>query len=198
MKHKLMQVMLEREQERLLAERVEADDAYMGGVAHGGKRGRGAAHKRPFLAAVQTTLDRHPHLLDLQALKRVTKRAVLRWGKSHLHPKTRVVTDGWPAYRSLQAHGWKLEVRIPKSKGWRKAKHPAFRWVNTIIGNLKGNILGVCRAIRLKHLPRYLAEFQYRFNRRYHLKNILPQLLTDATAAPPMPYRLLKLAEVGW
>lgn len=195
-KHKLMQVMLERERTRVLSGRVETDDAYMGGQSHG-KRGRGAGRKRPFLAALQTGNGLKPHVLSLLALKRVTGQAILDWGKAHLHPTAHIVTDGWKAYRTLDANGWKHEEKEAVSKGWRRAKHPAFRWVNTILGNLKGNILGVCRAIRLKHLPRYLAEFQYRFNRRYDLTTILPRLLRASALTPPMPYRLLIAAEVG-
>jgi len=56
-KHKLLQVMLERENGRLLSERVEVDDAYMGGERHGGKRGRGAEGKTPFIAAIQTSKE---------------------------------------------------------------------------------------------------------------------------------------------
>jgi DNA-directed RNA polymerase subunit RPC12/RpoP/transposase-like protein len=196
-KHKLMQVMLEREQGRILSGRVEADDAYMGGEAHGGKVGRGAGRKRPFLAAVQTSQDRKPLYLSLQALKQVSGRAILKWGKAHLHPGAEVVTDGWKSYRSLDANGWSHEAKQSDTKGWRRAKHPAFKWVNTILGNLKANLLGVCRAIRLKHLPRYLAEFQYRFNRRFDLSTILQRLLRASVLTPPMPYRLLKLAEIG-
>ena len=54
-KHKLMQVMLEEENRHPLNQRVELDDAYWGGKRHGGKRGRGAAAKYPFVAAVETT-----------------------------------------------------------------------------------------------------------------------------------------------
>ena len=196
LKHKLMQVMLEREQTRVLSGRVETDDAYMGGQAHG-NRGRGAGRKRPFLAAVQTGDGLKPHFLSLQALNRVRGQSILKWGKAHLHANAHVVTDGWKAYRTLDANGWKHEAKEAVSKGWRRAKHPAFRWVNTILGNLKGNILGVCRAIQLKHLPRYLAEFQYRFNRRYDLSTILSRLLRASALTPPMPYRLLVVAEVG-
>lgn len=196
LKHKLMQAMLEREQTRVLSGRVEADDAYMGGQSHG-KRGRGAGRKRPFLAAVQTAEGRAPHFLSFRAFKRVDGSALLRWGKAHLHARAEIVTDGWKAFRALGENGWKHEAKEAVSKGWRRAKHPAFKWVNTILGNLKGNILGVCRAIQLKHLPRYLAEFQYRFNRRYDLTTILPRLLKAAALTPPMPYRLLVLAEVG-
>ena len=48
-----------------------------------------------------------------------------------------------------------------------------------------------------KHVPRYLAEFEYHFNRRYDLAGMLPRLATAALQTPPMPYRLLKLAEVA-
>jgi len=56
MKHKLMQVMLERSSKGTLGDRVEIDDAYLGGEMPG-KRGRGAHHKVPFIAAVETTQD---------------------------------------------------------------------------------------------------------------------------------------------
>ena len=45
-KHKIMAVMARREGETPLTGRVEMDDAYLGGVRSGGKRGRGAAGKR--------------------------------------------------------------------------------------------------------------------------------------------------------
>ena len=51
-KHKIMAVMARREGETALTGRVEMDDAYLGGVRSGGKRGRGAAGKTPFVAAV--------------------------------------------------------------------------------------------------------------------------------------------------
>ncbi len=54
MKHKLMQVMYERETTTRLSGRVEVDDAYLGGENPGGKAGRGSENKVPFIAAVQT------------------------------------------------------------------------------------------------------------------------------------------------
>ncbi|MBI3141176.1 MAG: IS1595 family transposase, partial [Rhodocyclales bacterium] len=43
-----------------------------------------------------------------------------------------------------------------------------------------------------------LAEFSYRFNRRFDLASMLARLATAAAHTPPMPYRLVKLAEVHW
>ena len=45
MRHKLIQVMMERDREFPLAGWVELDDAYLGGERSGGKRGRGAPDK---------------------------------------------------------------------------------------------------------------------------------------------------------
>ena len=72
---------------------------------------------------------------------------------------------------------------------------PAFRWVNTALGNIKNAMIGTYRAIRSKHMLRYLAEFEYRFNRRFDFAAMTPRLGWGAVRTPPMPYRLLKLAE---
>ena len=46
---------------------------------------------------------------------------------------------------------------------------------------------------RYPYAQRYLAEFQYRFNRRFDLPDIIPRLVYVALRTSPMPERLLKL-----
>jgi hypothetical protein len=41
----------------------------------------------------------------------------------------------------------------------------------------------------------YLAEFCYRFNRRFLLEDMIPRLGNAAVRTPPMPQRLLSMAE---
>src|SRR4051794_17208240 len=65
-KHKLAQVMMERDAEQQLNGRVELDDAYLGGERSGGKRGRGAEGKTPFVAAVETTPEGKPVRIKLR------------------------------------------------------------------------------------------------------------------------------------
>lgn len=200
-KHKLLQVMLERENGRVLSERVEVDDAYMGGEQHGGKRGRGAEGKTPFIAAVQTSTDEIPSerkvvYLKVQAVTNFQGKTVKDWAKRSLARGATVLTDGMPGFRTLGEVVENHEMKEMEG-GWRSSKHPAFKWVNTILGNLKGNILGVCRWVSAKHLPRYLSEFQWRFNRRFNLGTILTRLLRAAALTPPMPYNLLVLAEAS-
>jgi hypothetical protein len=40
---------------------------------------------------------------------------------------------------------------------------------------------------------RYSVEFQYRFNRRCNLCDLIPMLAYVCLSAPPMPTRLLKV-----
>ena len=48
-----MQAMTEREAGRQLGGLVQLDEAYLGGKRNGGKPGRDAANKRPFIIAVE-------------------------------------------------------------------------------------------------------------------------------------------------
>ena len=93
---------------------------------------------------------------------------------------------------SLDTLRWLLPSLASRSEplaSWRG-------WANTALGNIKAAITGTFRSISAKHVPRYLAEFEYRFNRRYDLKAMIPRLTWASVRTPPMPDRLLKLAEV--
>ena len=68
-RHKLMQVMMERDREHPLSGWIELDDAYLGGERSGGKRGRGAPGKTPFVAAVQTNEQGHPLRMKLTVVE---------------------------------------------------------------------------------------------------------------------------------
>ena len=70
-----------------------------------------------------------------------------------------------------------------------------FKWVNTVLGNVKTALTGTFYAIREKHAARYLAEFEYRFNRRFDLPAMIERLAYVALRTPPMPQRLLSVAE---
>jgi ribosomal protein L37AE/L43A len=101
MKHELMRAMAAREAAKpKLSGRVEIDDAYLGGERPGGKRGRGAAGKTPFVAAVETTPERKPKRLRLSVVKGFRKREVEKLAKRDFAAGSNVVSDGlscWPA-----------------------------------------------------------------------------------------------------
>ena len=195
MKSKLAQVMMERDDsdDKRLGGRIEMDDASLGGQRSGGKRGRGAPAKTPFVAAVETTDDGKPRRVKLRRVKRFSKKAVKALAEKTLLPSARVYTDGLKCFTGIAAAG---ATHVPFTIGpfLKSQKAPRFKWVNTLLGNIKSAITGTYRAVR-SHAGRTLAEFEYRFNRRFDLAAMIPRLAYAAVRTQPMPYRLLILTE---
>jgi transposase-like protein len=194
MKHKLTQAMLERNAAKRLKGKVQMDDAYLGGE-RSGPPGRGAEGKTPFVAAVETTDDGKPHQIILRRVKTFSKHALEKLASTALTPGAEVLSDGLACFSAVVEAGCTHKAIVTGS-GPKAAKTPAFKWVNTALGNIKAALVGTYRAVREKHVARYLAEFEYRFNRRYDLGEMIPRLASVALATPPMPYSLLKLADV--
>ncbi|MEY4589700.1 MAG: hypothetical protein RL497_1776, partial [Pseudomonadota bacterium] len=46
-----------------------------------------------------------------------------------------------------------------------------------------------------KYAARYLAEFQYRFNRRFDMASMVPRLLFAMVSTLPQPLRILRPSE---
>ena len=169
-------------------------DAYLGGECSGGKRGRGSPGKTPFVAAVETTKDGKAHRVKLRRVRRFTKKNIKKITGRIVKRGARVVTDGLGCFNGVADAGCMHEPIVTGS-GRKAARHPAFKVINTVLGNIKSAIAATFRSGSKKHVPRRLAEFEYRFNRRYDLPAIMPRLGWVAVRTPPMPFRLLKLAE---
>ena len=194
LKHKLMQVMTVREESRQLDGRVEIDDAYLGGELPGGKSGRGSENKVPFIAAVQTTETGHPLFVCLTKLE-FTKDAIAQWAKKSLCASVNVISDGLWCFRAVTESGATHE-RTVTGGGPACVKLEQFRAVNTLLGNLKTTFSGTYHAFDFsKYAHRYLAEFQYRFNRRFDLCVILARLLRASSVTSPHLERLIRVAE---
>lgn len=194
-KHKLMEVMRLREDSRQLTGRVEIDDAYLGGERSGGKTGRGSENKVPFIAAVQTTEDGKP-VLACFAQAPFTTAAVKEFAtKSLVRPLT-VVSDGLGCFAAAEAAG--VHERHVTGGGKASVKLPQFQAVNTVLSNLKTAMAGTYHAVKFeKYAHRYLAEVQYRFNRRFDLRSILRRLVRVAATAEPRTRGFIREAEVG-
>ncbi|MCU7882229.1 MAG: transposase [Candidatus Thiodiazotropha sp. (ex Lucinoma aequizonata)] len=79
--------------------------------------------------------------------------------------------------------------------GQDSVKHEEFTWVNTMIGNVKKVFNGTYHTVGDEHLPRYFAEFCYRFDCHFNLASMFTRLAYVAVRTPPMPLRLLSLTE---
>jgi hypothetical protein len=194
-KHKLMEVMREREESRVLDGRVEVDDAYLGGELPGGKSGRGSENKVPFIAAVQTTPDGHPQFACF-AQQPFTTKGVGAFAAKSLAPSATVISDGLWCFRGVTLVGADHEPTVTGGSA-ASVKLPQFRAINTLLGNLKTALSGTYHAFDfVKYAHRYLAEAQYRFNRRFNLASILPRLLRAACLTSPRNAQFIRAAEV--
>ena len=160
----------------------------------GVSRGRGSENKTPFIAAISTNKAGHPIAMNMNVVEGFRLTEISRWAKQHLQSGSTVVSDGLACFSAIKQAGCKHNPIITGG-GAQSVKKEEFYWVNTMIADVKNSITGSYHAINPAHLPRYLAEFCYRFNRRFDLRNMLPRFIYIAARTPPMPNRLLSLAE---
>jgi len=194
LKHKLLQVMKERDDQTPLAGIIEVDDVYWGGEAHASTPGRGSPNKTPFIAALSRNEEDHPIGLRLGKVAGFRTAEVERFARRHFDRNAIVLSDGLGCFRGIASAGFEHQP-IVTGGGYRSMAIPEFQWLNTVLGNVKNSLHGSYHQASGKHLPRYLGEFCYRFNRRFDLAAMLPRLGWAAVRTPPMPHRLLALAE---
>lgn len=150
---------------------IEVDETYVGGVRQGGKRGRGADGKTILFGM----LDRDGDIM----LKVVadTKGATLKGHiADNVEAGSTIHSDEYRPYNGLDKMGFEH----------KKCKHSIKQYsvngshVNTLEGfwsRLKSSINGTHIHVSGKHLDKYAAEFEYRFNSRNQPGEMLLELL---------------------
>ena len=186
LKHKLMEAMRQCESGRPLSGDVRIDDAYLGGERNGGKRGRGSENKVAFVAAVEMR-DGRPHRLRFDPVQGFSFEALKPWAARALVLGSTVTSDGLIGFEVVRQLGFKHRV-VQAPKGKAGTEIDAFKWLNVMLGNLKTAQSGTYHAFKYsKYAGRYLAEMQYRFNRRFDLCTLIPRMLHALLIAKPCP-----------
>ena len=195
--HKIRRAMV-RPERAPLAARVEADETYVGGPRPGAP-GRGAAGKSVVAGAVESgrgrAKGRRLGRLRLAVVDDVSARSLQGFlGQNVARPAT-VATDGWAGYRGLQAAGYRHEpLNLSASWGDAALRLPA---IHLVFGLAKRWLLGTHHgAVSKKHLPAYLDEFTFRFNRRTakSISHRFDRLIEHAVQIQPTTYRALVAA----
>jgi hypothetical protein len=146
--------------------------------------------KAPFVAAVKLNREGRP----VSRVGAFQSDEIAVWAKCHLEPGTHLFSDALGCFSAVQRAGC---LHQPFMTGGRPdgAQHPALSRVSTVLGNVKRSLHGSYHHVSSKHLPQYLAEFSYRFNRRFSLHDMVTRLAYVALRTTPMPIRVVKLAE---
>ena len=121
---------------------------------------------------------------------------IARIATTSFAPGSQIVSDGLDCFKVFAEAGYD-HSRTVVSGIAQPQKLACFHWVNTVLGNLKTATAGTFHVIRRQYLHRYLAEFQYRFNRRSNLPDMLARLASVAVRTTPRPYADIKCAYSG-
>ena len=194
MKHKIQQVMKERDDSQPLSSFIQVDDAYWGGKKRDGIRGRGATGKIPFIAAVCSNAEGHPLRIRFSQIQSFSKESIKLWATKHVISSFTVTSDGLRCFLAFGDAGIHHKA-ILTGGGPESVKIPEFKWVNTILGNVKRFFHGIYHSLSERHFSKYLAEFCYRFNRRFNIAEMIPRFMYVAVRTPPRTQRFLRLAE---
>jgi transposase-like protein len=186
--HKLRRVMVRPGRDRLAGE-VEVDETFVGGSEEGG----GPRHGKKALVAVAVAIrGTRIGRVRLQRVRDATAESLLTFVRQTVTPGSCVVTDGWHAYLRLTTVGYSHKRRVIKGSEAPDALLPR---VHRVASLLKRWLLGTHQGRPDRaHLPYYLDEFTFRFNRRTarHRGLLFYRLLQQAVAVhSPIPYSRL-------
>ena len=192
---KLMKTMSARDAQEPLSGSIQVDDAYLGGERPG-VGGRGSPNKVPIVAAVSTNDQGHPMRVKMSQVATFSREAISDWARINLMPGCDVRSDGLRCFAGVIDAGCAHSYIVVGSRLPRDM--PQFKWVNTVLGNLKTLINGAHKSFKFaKYAAQYLGAFAYRFNRRVDLPSLLRDLLGHAaTASPSRERQIRSIAEV--
>jgi transposase-like protein len=187
--HKLRRAMVRPERDRLQG-LVDADETYVGGL-ESGVRGRKATKKALVGVAAEVRAGRIGRI-RLACLPNASRSALHGFLRDSVEPGSTIHTDGLPAYANLEQWGYVHQVSNLIATGNKDAATNLLPHVHRVASLLKRWLLGTHQgAIRNRHLPYYLDEFTFRFNRRTSRSRgkLFWRLLQQAVEIEPTYYR---------
>ena len=125
---------------------------------------------RPLSSSPSRPRDGRPIYTHRRVLPGFTKEAIRDYAKASIEPGSRVLSDGLSCFNGLAEADLRHIVKIT---GSGRPEGSDFKWVNTGLGNVKSAIMGTLRSCDPQHAPRYLAAFEWRYNRGFELKENL-------------------------
>lgn len=168
MLHRLRSVLVRPGRERLTGV-VEVDETYIGGRELGLRGGRAKGKKVLTGIAVEIKEPKGYGRCRMAPLADASSASLHPFVTDHVEPGATVITDGWQGYHGLEKLGYGHEPRsqrAARARGEEPGKLlPA---VHRVASLAKRWLLGTHQgSVDDAHLPSYLNEFVFRFNRRH-------------------------------
>jgi hypothetical protein len=186
--HKLRRAMVRPDRERL-AGIVEVDQSFLGGQTPrrpGQVRGN-YTDKVPIMIAVERDHRNRIGRIRLEVAQAPASLELVDFAREVVEPGSTIRTDGAAMFRRLAKFGYTHEPTTSYSAPDRDAVMPGVHLVSSL---LKRWIAGTLHyRISHRHLPYYLDEFTFRFNRRRSRARgmLFYRLLQQAVDTDPHP-----------
>lgn len=158
MAHRLRHGMTQWDDGSKLGGIVECDETYIGGKMKGG--GQGKDNKVPVFALVQ-----RGGKVRSMVMPRVTARNLRTAVHDHVEKTAQLMTDSFLGYKALSKDYASHEI-VNHSDGEYVRGNVHTNTVEGYFSLLKRGIVGTYHHVGEKHLHRYLAEFDFRYNAR--------------------------------
>jgi transposase-like protein len=171
---------------------VEVDEAYVGGVEEGRRGGRWRDSAKSIVVGAVEVRGRGSGRVRLAVVEDLSAASLATFVEAWVEPGSAVLTDGWRGYAPLR----RGHDHRPSAVGGdpRNASRLLPR-VHRTFSNLETWLKGTHHGVSAKHLPHYVDEFVFRFNRRRTPMAAFRSLLGLTAQHAPAPYKMLYAAE---
>ena len=193
---------------------LEADESFVGGRGDPASPGRStknlnkslvvaAVEKVPAPKNKQAREGKHGHALKRQhgffagnariaVLPAATGAELGAFLKANVAANSHLLTDGFAGYRGREAALGEHLKHTPIIQHEGANAGAFFPIIHTLFSNIKAWLVGTHHGVSAKHLPRYLREWSYRFNRRNLPDGLDGYLIRRAVECATITYDQLK------
>lgn len=192
MLHRVRSVLVRPGRDRL-AGTVEVDETYIGGQEPGLRGGRARGKKILTGIAVEVHEPKGIGRCRIAPVADASAASLHAFVVDNVEPGAAVITDGWQGYRGLDRLGYTHDRRSQRAARAR-GEDPGelLPAVHRVASLVKRWLLGTHQgAVDDAHLPDYLNEFVFRFNRRRSRSRgmVFYRVLELAVAHEPVRYQ---------
>ena len=158
--HRIREAMADGDFDSLFTGTVEADETYIGGE-YDKRRKRAKYDKEPVFGMIERETGR----VHAKHIPTANRWAVTREIDAVVAPEAKFMTDESNLYSNLTRRGFEHQIVVHSNKEWVRGDVHT-QGIDGFWSLLKRGIIGSFHQVSIKHLDRYIAEFQFRFNSR--------------------------------
>jgi transposase len=154
--------------------KVQIDETLIGGVVDGKGRGNYMGSKTVVIGMLE-----EGGKVVTQVVHGRGRTSLIPPVQKHVLPGTNINTDENHAYRGLNLKGYRHQSCNHSQKEYVSAYGATINSIEGLWAQLKRGINGTHIHVSQKHLPKYLGEFEYRYNMRQTPHLMLDRLLVS-------------------